>query len=255
LKTFFVNDRVTRVFLVLALTLMWGGKASFAAEEDPMEILRKAENIRTPGDDYVVGVDLLDSKNGKEEKRTYETSLKGQDKALVKFLTPVSEAGTQVLMVGPDMWVKVPSSAKAVRISAKQKLTGNAAYGDVARLSFLGNYTAKILRSDKFEGKADAWVLDLTSIEDRPVTYDKVEYWVEKKTSRPLKAIYKTASGKVLREGTFGDWQNVFGVERPTRFVLVNSLQSNHVTTLRFENPVRKTLPDLLFERQNLGRQ
>ena len=255
MKTFICDTRVMQVFLAFALGLMWHGKSASVAEENPMDILRKAENIRTPGDDYVVVVDLLDLKNGKEERRTYETSLKGQDKALVKFLTPASETGTQVLMVGPDMWVKVPSSAKAVRISAKQKLTGNAAYGDVARLSFLGNYTAKILRSDKFEGKVDAWVLDLTSIEDRPVTYDKVEYWVEKKTNRPLKAIYKTASGKVLREGTFGDWQNIFGVERPTRFVLVNSLQSSHVTTLRFENPVRKSLPDLLFERQNLGRQ
>ena len=225
-----------------------------ATQPDAAKILADAEHIRSPSEDYVVNVRLVDRKKGKEEVRTYETSLKGRDKALVKFLTPTSEAGTQVLMVGTDMWVKVPTSAKAIRISAKQKLTGNAAYGDVARLSFVGNYSVRIAGSEKFEGKTDAWILELTSIEGQPVTYDRVDYWVDKKTSRPLRAIYKTTSGKTLREGTFGGFRDVLGVMRPTEFVLVNSMQSDHATTLTFDSAVRKPLPDLLFERQNLGR-
>lgn len=224
-----------------------------AAMTDPVTILEKTEFIRNPPDDYSVHVDLSDDKNGKIDLRAYETLLKGRDKALVKFLTPATEVGTRVLMVAQDMWVFIPSSAKPVRISAQQKLTGNAAYGDIARLSFVGNYTPKLLRQDKLDGK-EAYVLELTSIEGRPVTYDRLEHWVAVENFHPLKTLYKTSSGKQIRESSYSDYEQVFGTERPTKIVLINSLQSANVTTLKFKDAKKQDLPDLLFEKQNLSR-
>ncbi|MEY4630971.1 MAG: hypothetical protein RIQ81_1091 [Pseudomonadota bacterium] len=217
------------------------------------EVLEKAEAIRNPTDDYSVDVELHDKKDGKVDVRKYESFIKGRDKALVKFVEPVSESGTRVLMTGPDMYVFVPTSAKPVRVSANQKLTGNAAYGDVARLSFVGNYKAEHKGMEKVGGK-DAYVLDLNSLPGRPVTYDKILYWVDAKTMYPLKAHYMTQSGKVIREGTFEDYADVFGVQRPRTFVLKNALRTDHVTVLKFSNPKKKSMPDLMFEKQNLGR-
>ncbi len=226
---------------------------AIAGEIDAAKILEKAEAIRNPTEDYSVDVDLVDSKEGKVDLRSYETMIKGRDKALVKFVKPESESGTRVLMTGPDMYVYVPTSAKPVRISANQKLTGNAAYGDVARLSFVGNYSAKLRSTEKNGGK-EVHVLELSSIPDRPVTYDKIEYWVDAKTFRPVKAVYMTQSGKAIREGTFEDFGEVLGVQRPKTFVLKNLLRSDHVTRLKFKNPRQKSFPDLMFEKQNLGR-
>jgi outer membrane lipoprotein-sorting protein len=225
------------------------------AAPDAQTILERAELIRNPNEDYSVHVTLVDAKNGKEDPpRTYESLLKGRDKALVKFLTPASESGQRVLMVGQDMWVFIPTSAKPMRVSANQKLTGNAAYGDITRLSFVGNYTAKLNRTDKYQGQTDAHVLDLTSIEGRPVTYDRVEYWVDAKTFRPLKTLYMSNTGKVIREGTFGEYEDIFGVQRPTKLTLVNSLRTDQVTTLKFSKSKQQKFTDMLFEKQNLGR-
>jgi outer membrane lipoprotein-sorting protein len=214
--------------------------------------LEKAENIRNPVDDYVVQVELIDKKSGESEERQYEVFIQGMDKALVKYLTPKSEVGTSILMLGSDMWVKTPGSKKPIRISPQQKLTGNAAYGDITRLTFIGNYQATLLREDKFENQ-DTVVLKLNSIDGRPVTYDLVEYWIDKKIFRPLKTVYMTQSGKAVREGTYTDYQSVFGIQRPTTFILKNLLSADHVTTIKYKTPVKKSHPAMIFEKQNLG--
>lgn len=238
---------IFKALLIISSTL-------FAADPTADEILAKAENIRNPSEDYTCSVSLVDFKDAKpKEERTFESSIKGREKALVRYLTPVIEKDTRVLMVGQDMWVQTKGSAKAIRISANQKLTGNAAYGDVARLSFLGNYKATLNRKMNTEGK-DVFVLDLESLPGRPVTYDKVEYWVDTKSYRPVRTIFKTFSNKVIREGSYDDYQDVFGVQRPTTFMLTNVLQKEHTTTLKFSNTKKAKLSDLLFEKQNLGR-
>ncbi len=240
--------------LGIAFALIFGGAPALATPKiDASVVLEKAEAIRNSGDNYSVEVDLSDTKDTKTDFRRYETFVKGREKALVKFVEPASESGTRVLMTGPDMYVFVPTSAKPVRISANQKLTGNAAYGDVARLSFIGNYTAQHKSIEKVGGR-EIYVLELASIPDRPVTYDKIEYWVDVKSFKPVKAVYMTQSGKQIREGTFEDFGDVFGVQRPRTFVLKNLLREGHVTRLKFKNPKQKSFPDLMFEKQNLGR-
>jgi len=220
---------------------------------DAQKIMEAAEQIRNPQDNYSVAVELKDKKDGKEETRTYETFIRGREEALVKFVTPASESGSRVLMVGPDMWVFIPTASKPVRVSANQRLTGNAAYGDVARLSFIGNYTAKVMGEEKINGQA-AYHLELRSIEGRPVTYDVVEYWVDKKSNRPIKTHFKTSTGKLIREGLYENFKEVLGVQRPTTFVLINSLKKDHVTTLIFSNTKKTTSPAAMFKRENLGK-
>jgi outer membrane lipoprotein-sorting protein len=226
--------------------------ASAAPALDAEKLLAEAEVIRNPQEDYVVQVELKDGKDANAEVRTYETSIKGRDKALVAFKTPESERGKQVLMDGGDMWVYMPTTAKPIRISPRQKLAGNAAYGDIARLNFSGNYDAKIARQDRYQGKA-AVVLALKAKDGKPVTYSDIDYWVDPDTKRPLLAEYKSTSGKVLKIGYFEAYESVFGVQRPTLLRLVDKLNGAQ-TLLKFKDAEKANLPALLFEKQNLGR-
>lgn len=221
--------------------------------QDPSLILERAEDLRNPSLTYKTNVTLVDEKKGKKTTQTFETVIKGRDKTLVKFMTPEPDRGTQVLFVDVDMWIKVASSAKATRIAPKKKLAGNAAYGDIARLNFIGNYAAKLDREETIGGQ-EAWVLELKAVPGRPVTYDYIEYWVGKAGFKPLKAEYKAQSGKTLRLATFSDYEPVLGVDRPTEMRLVDTLEKNHVTTISFKNATAIDAPDLMFEKQNLGR-
>jgi hypothetical protein len=223
------------------------------SKPDAAEILTKAELIRNPPGGYAVKVELTDHHKGKKEVRKYQTKVKDRERALVDFEEPLTERGTKVLMAGMDMWLSIPSASKPIRIAARQKLTGNAVYGDVTRLDFTHNYTPKYLRDDVWK-KSRVWVLELVAIEGRPVTYDKVEYWVEQKTFRPVRVLYQTLSGKTLREGYFADFADVLGVIRPTRFIIVDHFEKAHVTELFFPKTRKADLPEILFEKQNFGR-
>jgi len=253
---------------ILALVLALASPAMFAAPKkdkkakaekkekviDAAKLLADAEFIRNPQEDYGTTVKIEDVDKSKKSTSSYYTSVKGRDKALVKFTEPTTEIGKRVLMIDNDMWVYVPTAKKPLRISPRQKLAGNAAYGDVARLNYTGNYTATYKGEDNLE-KTPVYVLDLVAIEGRPVTYDKVEYWVEKKTKKPLRALYKTISGKVIREGAYSDYKDVFGVQRPTKIVITDMIDTKHQTTLSFGDPTKEKLSDVMFQVQNLGKE
>ncbi len=225
-----------------------------AATPDANKLMAAAEHIRNPSETYATDVFLEDQVKGKTTKSRYETYCKGRDKALVKFMEPAVDVGTRVLFVDNDMWIYIPTTAKPVRVSPRQKLAGNAAYGDVTRLNFVGNYTAEYLRADTYEKRA-AHVLDLTAIKDRPVTYDKIEYWIDKENNRPLRMLYKTMTGKIVRESYFDDYKSLFGVMRPNKFIIVDALDKSHVTTLVFKNTKQRQFADVIFQKQNLGRE
>lgn len=241
-----------KIFLSTMLMVAMVAPGVYAAP-DAAKLMEAAEFIRNPPETYATNVYLEDSAKGKVTKNRYETYCKGRDKALVKFLEPAADVGTRVLFVENDMWIYIPSTAKPVRVSPRQKLAGNAAYGDVTRLNFVGNYTAKYLREDKYE-KRPVHVLDLTAIKDRPVTYDRIEYWIDKANNRPVRMLYKTMTEKVVREGFFEDFQPLFGVERPNKFIITDALDKSHVTTLVFKDTKKRTFADAVFQKQNLGR-
>jgi len=243
------NSAARRIFLFLSTI----SSLSMASPPSAETLLKAAEYIRNPQQDYQMTVLLKDRKAAQSDSRKYSCLIKGRDRAIIKFLEPAVDRGTKVLMVENQMYVSTPAAAKPVRISPRQRIAGNAAYGDVVRLNFIDNYSAKLLRSEKHEGR-EAYVLELNAKDDRPVTYDRVVYWVDKANQRPLKALYQTASGKTIREATFGGYRRVLGAERPTEFVLTDHLERNHVTTLKFEGTRAASLPDLLFDKQNFAR-
>jgi outer membrane lipoprotein-sorting protein len=218
------------------------------------DILEKAETIRNPQTDYVVDVELEDTnRKGETDKRAFQSLIKGRDKALVKFVKPEVDAGKKVLMVDNNMWVYMPQTAKPIRISPKQKLAGNAAYGDITRLNFIGNYDAKVKETLVKKGRK-IHVLLLNARQDRAVTYSQIEYHVDAATFRPLLVNYQTPRGKILKSAYFSDYKDVLGVNRPTQMRIVDMLNKKKVTVLKFNNARKAQLPDIMFEKQNLGR-
>ncbi len=240
--------------MIYQLTIIFGlalSSQSLGASVDADTILKQAEKIRNPQTDYTVNVELKEKT--KSTVRVFKTMIKGRDKALVEFKKPTSDAGKKVLMVGHNMWIHMPRAAKPIRISPRQKLAGNAAYGDIARLNFIGNYKPTFKKVTSYQDQKVV-VLELNAIKGRPVTYSKLEYWVNAKSKRPVLVHYKTGSGKTMKTGYFAGFKNVFGVTRPTTLRIVDQLRKGNVTTLSFKNARKQNLPSIMFEKQNLGR-
>lgn len=145
------------------------------------------------------------------------------------------------------MWAYIPNLKRSVRVSLSQKLTGQAANGDISRMRWAEDYAGKL------EGdEASEWVLSLEA-KKKGLTYERIRVWVSKKDYRPLRAEYLTAAGKVLKRARFEGYQQMAGRLRPTRLEIESAVNASDRSTLVVESMVPKALPEALFNPQRLG--
>ncbi|HWJ94812.1 MAG TPA: outer membrane lipoprotein-sorting protein, partial [Telluria sp.] len=135
--------------IVIAAALMACGAANAASVE---EILKKADAFRLPDASSQVETLVQTYKNGQPDKeKRYQVNVKPGGKSLVLFRSP-GEAGQKVLMVGDDFWMLMPGSARPIRITPLQKLLGDASTGDIATMSWSGDYDGTVARELEVDG-------------------------------------------------------------------------------------------------------
>ena len=99
-----------------------------------------------------------------------------------------------------------PGLSKPIPISPRQRMSGQAAYGDIAATNYAGDYEAKSAGKEAVEGEA-CFVLDLAAKHKR-ATYDKIRYWVSAKREVAVRAEFYSVSGKLLKTALF-DYGNL----------------------------------------------
>lgn len=222
-------------------------------DEQAREILARADEIRFPAEGFQVDVDITStSPNAEPESRKYRVLSKGNENTVVMILEPASERGQILLMKGRDLWVFMPDVAQPIRLGLAQRLTGQVANGDLARANFSGDYTPRILGSERLDGQ-DYHVLELTAV-DRGVTYHRVLLWVNKTNHRPHKAEFYSLSNRLLKTCSYEDFRPMAGRTRPTRLVMEDALKPGHVSVMRYGQMRLRDLPDRVFTKEYLKR-
>ena len=187
------------VGLALAFAFAKVAVAAPSAEE----IIRKVDAIRNPSESYEM--------KGRIGESGFLARISGNDKTLVKTLEPARDRGRDLLMMGEEMWAYIPNLKRSVRVSLSQKLTGQAANGDISRMRWAEDYSSRIESEESAE-----WVIALEA-RKKGLTYERLRVWVSKKDFRPVRAEYLTAAGKVLKRARFEGYQQMAGRLRPTR--------------------------------------
>ena len=214
-------------------------------------IVQRAYEARFPTQGFEVGV-LIRNFDGREatEAREYKVLSKGNDNTIVVTLQPASERGQILLMKGRDLWLFLPDVSQPVRLSLAQRLTGVVANGDIARANFAGDYTPRVLGTEKIEDQ-EYYVLDLIAV-DRTVTYQRVKYWVHKSTYLPVKAEFYSLSDRLLKTCTYDNVRQLGGRLRPTRLVMVDALRSEARSEMDYMDMKLRELPDKVFTKDYL---
>lgn len=208
------------------------------------DLLSEIDEFRNPSESYQMQVRIKSSHEADESK--FMVFLKGNDKTLVKVLAPQKNLGRNMLMIGENMWVYIPNIRRSVRVSLNQKLTGEAANGDISRMRWENDYNYKIQKQDK-----DIIELFLEA-KKQGLTYSKIRAWVDARDKRPLKAEFLTLSGKVIKTATYEDYKKVLNKERPTKIHIVDHLRKDHFSDLFIEKMENKKFPDTLFIERSL---
>ena len=109
----------------------------------------------------------------------------------------------------------------------------------------------KLFDADRKE--RNCWRVELTPNNDSAI-YGKIDYWVEKKTYRPVKGKFYSDSGRLLKIAYYHKYQEQLGVFRPSEIILIDGVNTKHVTTINSSGHRAMDIPDSWYQREFLPR-
>ena len=249
------------LFLLLTSFLLKSGMALGA--QSPDEILAATDAIRNPGQPFSVTVTLTEFQSGKQVDTSTLTSYSraqqkgGQFASLIRFVLPQRDAGKLMLKNGNDMWFYDPVAKSSVRLSPQQRLLGQASNGDVATVNLAKDYKATLAGEEEVQDgerrMRKAYKLALTAVTP-DVTYASIEMWVDAENSRPIKARFFAESTRLLKTAYYRRFQPQLGAERPTETVIIDGLNPQSVTLMRFTDYAARAIPETWMQRDFLPR-
>lgn len=243
------------VVTALALAAPRAGAGDVAVEAtrnaaSVQDLLRAADEARgnVEGIAWNVTIETVDQQRV-TDTLVYDIKARGFNIAGISQ-APAKYKGNKLLMLNTSMWFYKQGLSKPVPVSQRQKLMGDASYGDIASTNYADNYDASEL-PDELVGGEECRVFDLKARSDKQ-TYDSIRYWVSKKRQVGVRAEYFTVSGKKFKSATM-DYDNVVQLEghkRPflSRIVMQGELMNGTVTYLNLRQPRIAPLPDHVFD-------
>lgn len=226
-----------------------------AATPDNLEVETRVQTLKADG--------------SPDKERRYRVFTQGSRQSLVLMQSP-AEKGQKVLMLGDDFWLLMPGSQRPLRITPMQKLLGDASTGDIATLSWSGDYTGQLVAEEpcqpdaaqKLQANNDSsayWInkkcyqLSLTA-KRKGVTYQRIVLWVSQEAHQPVRADLYVQSDKLAK-------QAAFLLNRPgardaevTDMVLVDQLSQGKQTRVSYLSRKEKSVPPEWFNPMYLAR-
>ena len=234
-----------------------------AQAQTAQEIVAGADKVRNPGQPFRSTDTLTEYVSGQPRNQdvlvvfSKENLTSHQFRNLVRYVAPARDEGKMVLLDGTSLWFYDPSSKASVRISAQQRLIGQAAIGDILTVNLAVDYAGTVLGSETIQDAEHAnrncWHLDLKAANDQ-ATYARVEYWVEHGTNNPIKAKFYSDSGKLLKILYYRKFADRLGANRPTEAVIIDAVDSSLATIVAFGDYRLQDIPDSWFQRDYLPR-
>jgi hypothetical protein len=240
-----------------ALLALTAALPALAADE-VADLLRQADAYRLPAAAMRIETDVEMYRNeALDKERRYTVYVKPGRRSLVLMKSP-AEIGQKVLMLADQFWLLMPESQRPLRITASQKLLGEASTGDIANMTWSEDYAGQVVGETDCPlppaGLADVPVpakvrrclhLDLTAARSG-VTYARVELHLEKASRLPVKADLFVNSGKRAKVAWYVP-QTIDGQQRIMAMVLQDDIQAGRRTVIRYRSLVAREAPDEFF--------
>jgi hypothetical protein len=233
--------------LINTLTVMMLSAAT-AQAQDVSALLKAADKFRMSADNLQVEtqINVINADGTPDKERRYKVFAQAGRKSLVLMQSP-AEKGQKVLMLGDDFWLLMPESQRPLRITPMQKLLGDASTGDIATMSWAEDYSGTLVGEERCETTtANATTvpclhLSLTALR-KGVTYQRIELWLGKARSEPLKADLYVLSDKLAKQATFV-------LDKPnaptmvTEMVLADQVSNHKTTHVRYLSRKERKVP------------
>ena len=238
------------------LAFMSAASVSLAADPTAEELLKESDRARGAAEEGVTWeIDLETFEGSSTNKVRYLVKVKGVD-ALAEATVPARNKGEIYLFNDRTIWFFKPGLKKPIAISARQKLMGQAANGDIASTNYYRDYEGKLVGSEMVNGE-DTFKLELKA-KAKNVTYDGIRYWISKKDRLGVKAEFLTVSGEMFKSATL-EYKNTVatnGKSLPfvSKMTIVDAVNTANKTVISYFEPKGDKHADSIFNINNLLR-
>ena len=249
--------------LIVALAVGEIAHAQAAQAPTAQEIVTATDKVRNPTQPFRMTLRLTEFVGGQERNHDSLVVFSKQDpqtrqfRNLVQYVEPARDSGKRVLLDGHSLWFYDPDSKDSVRISAQQRLIGQAAIGDILTVNLAADYSATVLGDETLDDAAhqprQCWHLELKASNDQ-ATYNRVEYWVEHGSYYPIKGKFYADSGRLLKILYFRNFAMLLGAIRPTEAIIIDAVDSSLATTVSSGEYAAQEIPEAWFQRDYLPR-
>ncbi|HQW28115.1 MAG TPA: outer membrane lipoprotein-sorting protein [Verrucomicrobiales bacterium] len=226
-----------------SLSLFFFGATFLPAQDVALLEAEQARGILTGNQGVQWTVEVSGTKNAK----FVATSQGG--KIFAEVFEPDDAKGRRYLAESDgDMWFWKPGLSRPVSVSKRQRLSGDAAIGDIASTSFVDGYKVEKQEAGDVNGEAaTVYTMKSNSPGD---TYAMIKYWVTTKGNLGKKAEFYAKSANLIRSSSM-DYKNTAN-GRP--FLSQMKIDDSGTTiTLKFSEVKIGSFPSDLFARDNLG--
>jgi outer membrane lipoprotein-sorting protein len=185
--------------------------------------------------------------SGNKSAKFVATSQGG--KIFAEVIEPADATGRRYLAdSGGDMWFWKPGLSRPVSVSKRQRLSGDAAIGDIASTSYVDGYKVTGQEDGEVNGEAaTVYTMEANSMGD---TYAKIKYWVTKAGNLGTKSEFYAKSGNLVRSSTMEYNNKAGGKPFLSKMVVIDG---GNTITLSFSDVNLGNFPANLFTRENLG--
>ncbi|MCL6746274.1 outer membrane lipoprotein-sorting protein [Kosakonia sp. R1.Fl] len=251
-----------RIVIVSVFFIMINVSAAAAVEA--LDIIRRADEIRSPNKPFRYTVTVFEYKDGEEKEENKqildismrfmkpEKGMPADARSLARFIYPPRDKGNIMLSDWYDLWFYTPTLRRPIPVSREQRLVGQISNGDVIVTNFEYSYSAT-LSGDKLCGESICYELVLLRKSDA-VTYPKIIYLVERDNYHPYQASYYSMDDKLLKTVKYENFQMVLGEMRPMKIIVRDAKHSKGYSVMEYSDARFESLPESNFTREYIQR-
>ena len=216
--------------------------------DDLQDVLLRIEHAQKGAESYVARL-VMTSYEGetKTGQAVLDIFVKGMELSIARYREPLLDKGKAVLQRGQDYWMYFPKTRQSVKISARQRLFGDANTGDIVKPPLLSISTVQCLSN---QGGVDVFEL-IAKTPSAP--YQRILLWWNNDEGKIVREDFYTRSGVFLKRARYLSHTKVGNYFFSTKSEITDGIQTNRRTVIEMRDIQPKELSERMFYPEMLG--
>lgn len=238
-----------------ALVVLTALPAVAMTKEEMVKALQVVDDRQRNSGDYK-SLAYIERKEKNQNDLVYEAVIYRRDeddKLMILFSKPKSEAGKGYLRIDKNLWLYDPTVGKWERRTERERIGGTDSRRndfDESRLAI--EYEPAYVGAEKL-GKFDVHHLKLTAKEGIDVAYPILELWIDVASNNVLKRQEFALSGKLMRTAYYPKWEKLFSPSKnaevyyPKEIRIFDEIEKGNSTVVLLQSVDLNALPANIF--------